>query len=584
MSEQFIGNYRVVNMVGQGGMGKVYLAVHKDVPNLRVILKILSDPRLADRFKQEADKLALLDGHPNICQIKHFFHHGEDLVIAMEYIDGATLDERLKSDKRVPIAEAVRIVSDMLAILSYAHEREISHRDIKPSNVMIDKSGQVKIIDFGIAKGKSDPNLTMTGASLGTPAYMAPEQFIPTDSTDYALADIYACGITLYQMVTGELPFKGDNEFVLRDAKLMGTVTPPRSLNPGVSKELEGIILKAIDKDPSQRYASAEEMRKALQAVHRDDSLKADKPTQSVQQTPLPKKPAGSKKKPPIAMLLLIPSVIVVIAVGAWFLFLRGGEAGPPAAPELMGPPDGARFTDADSVPIVWSATAGTGGRYMIEYANDSLFDMPKKFSWNDSTFTFPPGQDPGVYYWQVTPTNADGTEGTPSARRTFTIKSTGPPQGTVVVDVDPSGDIYVGGQLLARDQSSASTTLDTGLYDVRVDNAESKEKTLRDTVRVTAGGEVSRDFRFTFAENKPTPPKPAIKPREVRVGSRPRGAKIYVDDELQPVQTNNTVWLKPGRHVVKVSMELNGVEQTRTKTLEISADSVYKVLFEFEQ
>ena len=192
MTEQLIGNYKILDKIGAGGMAKVYLAVHKDVPNLKVILKILTDSRLVERFKQEADKLALLDGNPNICRIKHFFNHGEDIVIAMEYIDGITLDKKIKTDGRITIDESLRIIRDVLGVLAFAHGKGIYHRDIKPSNIMLDSEGNVKVIDFGIAKAKSDPNLTIAGTSCGTPPYMAPEQFTPSEDTNYALVDVYA--------------------------------------------------------------------------------------------------------------------------------------------------------------------------------------------------------------------------------------------------------------------------------------------------------------------------------------------------------------------------------------------------------
>jgi serine/threonine protein kinase len=264
MSEEYIGSYKVLEKLGAGGMAQVFLAVHQDVPNLKVVLKVLSDPRLGERFKQEADKLALLDGHPNICRIKHFFSHGDDIVIAMEYIDGVTLEEKIDSMRRLEVQEAVQICGDVLDILSFAHQKDIYHRDIKPGNIMVDKSGQVKVIDFGIAKGKTDPNLTIAGTACGTPAYMAPEQFNPTDQADYALWDIYAVGTTLYMMLTGECPFKGDNPFALRDAKLFSDPPSPRSLNPEIPKPLEDIVLKSLARESNQRYQTADEMRTAL--------------------------------------------------------------------------------------------------------------------------------------------------------------------------------------------------------------------------------------------------------------------------------------------------------------------------------
>ncbi len=267
MDQEYLGSYRILKKIGSGGMAKVYLAVHQDVPNLKVILKILDDPRLGQRFRQEADKLALLDGHPNICRIKHFFSHGDDTVIAMEFIDGVTLEDKLKTDGRFSVDETLHIISEVLDILGFAHNKGIYHRDIKPGNIMLNKEGRVKIIDFGIAKGKTDPNLTVAGTACGTPAFMAPEQFAPTADTDYALVDIYAAGTTAFVMLTGEAPFKGDNPFIIRDAKL--TTEPPgvRSICSQIPKELDQIILKSLARETADRYQTAREMKAAIDAM-----------------------------------------------------------------------------------------------------------------------------------------------------------------------------------------------------------------------------------------------------------------------------------------------------------------------------
>ncbi|MCK4538964.1 MAG: serine/threonine protein kinase [Candidatus Krumholzibacteria bacterium] len=264
MTERQIGNYKILKQIGVGGMAKVYLAVHKDVPNLKLVLKILSNSQHAERFMQEADKLALLDGNPNICQIRHFFDHEDELVIAMEYIDGSSLEQMIEEKDSFSITESLKIVTDLLGGLAPAHSQNIYHRDLKPGNIMFDGKGVLKIIDFGIAKGKTDPQMTIVGTAAGTPEYMAPEQFTGGEDLDYSKCDIYAVGTILYRLITGELPFKGANEFVLRDAKMFEEPPVPSSLAGNISKELDKVILKAIDKDPGARFSSMEEMRTEL--------------------------------------------------------------------------------------------------------------------------------------------------------------------------------------------------------------------------------------------------------------------------------------------------------------------------------
>jgi serine/threonine protein kinase len=321
MEEQFIGNYKILKKIGAGGMAKVYLAVHKDVPNLKVVLKILTDSRLADRFRQEADKLALLDGHPNICRIKHFFNHGDDLVIAMEYIEGDTLDEVLKKEGKLPISEALRITAHVLDILETAHQKDIYHRDIKPSNIMVDKVGNVKIIDFGIAKSKGDPSLTIAGTACGTPSYMAPEQFGAGEDFDFALVDIYAVGTTLFQLTTGELPFRGENQFVIRDAKLSAEAPSPRKFNPEISRELEAVILKSLRKDPVDRFQSALEMKRAISPLMKEQKAVVTGETDRVEAYREP-----VKKSKTLPIVIGIAAVIVVAAILIYMLISPARE------------------------------------------------------------------------------------------------------------------------------------------------------------------------------------------------------------------------------------------------------------------
>ncbi len=338
MDNESIGSYRILRQIGAGGTAKVYLAVHQDVPNMQVILKILSDPRLGDRFLQEADKLALLDGHPNICRIKHFFNHGDETVIAMEYIDGASLDQRIKEARQLSVTDSLRIAAEVLDILDFAHRKKIYHRDIKPGNIMIDSRGQTKVIDFGIAKAETDPNLTAVGSCCGTPAYMAPEQFNPTEDTNNALIDIYAVGSTLYVMLTGQVPFGGDNPFAIRDAKMFEDPPSPRQSNSLVTQELEDVILKSLARDPSQRYQTCREMINALKGL--SDSpigemtaqqlVTPDSATEEFVTPPAGTRSKKTKKKKPSKPLLigLIGASVVAIAAVLYFGLGRSDNGG----------------------------------------------------------------------------------------------------------------------------------------------------------------------------------------------------------------------------------------------------------------
>ena len=588
MSEQIIGNYRVIKQIGAGGMAKVYLAVHREIANLKVILKILSDPRLVERFKQEADKLALLDGHANICRIKHFFTHGDDVVIAMEYIDGVTLEEKLENEGELGIEEAITITAEVLDILHFAHERGIYHRDIKPGNIMIDQSGTVKIIDFGIAKAKSDPNLTIAGTACGTPAYMAPEQFTPSEDTDYARVDIYAAGATLFKMLTRELPHKGENEFALRDAKLFQDPVKPRSVRPGISRELENCILRSIAKLPEDRYATAAEMRDCLLAIAGKGQEKQGEHTVGMVDTAKsPKRPKGSGSSKKL-LAIMLPSVLVVIVAIGWSLgWFEGGEAPkPPDLVTVLSPTDGAVFVDDATPTLTWQADPTSGANYIVEYATDSLFSDSRTLSGgNSGHFDFPAKLDNGKYYYRLYALGADGRRSDPSPARTFAIEvaEAAPAKGTISIALAPRGDVYINGERVARRTTSFDTLIDTGSYNIRVANTASVEGAFTEPLAVTTDQTTARSYRFKMAPRPDPNARSEPEPGEVRVGSKPRGAAIYIDGQLQEQQTNYTFWLEPGRHVIRATLDMGHEILEREDTIEVVSDSTHKVLFDFE-
>jgi len=573
MAEQLIGNYKVLKQIGAGGMAKVYLAVHKDIPNLKVILKILSDPRLVQRFKQEADKLALLDGNPNICRIKHFFTHGEDVVIAMEYIDGQTLDDKLKTEGQMAIGESVRVVREVLSILQFAHERGIYHRDIKPSNVMIDSSGTVKIIDFGIAKGESDPNLTIAGTACGTPAFMAPEQFTPSDDTNYALVDVYACGVTLYRMLTGELPFKGDNEFAIRDAKLFTDPANPRSLASGISSKLEACILRSIAKDPEQRYQSADEMQKALKAVSGDSRARSDEAT-----TDFSTKSPKSSAKRRLSLIGGVVATVIAVIVTVWLVWMSGDPA-PPGSVSLLTPTDNELFTEMAAPTLTWSESPEDNASYILEYAGDSLFaDSRTVAGLTVAGFTFSSGLTNGQYYWRVYAVGGNGLRSEASIWRSFGIDMA-PLKGHLTIEIDPRGDIYLDDIQQARSKNRFEAEVDTGRHVIRVENRASRQKRFQDTLHIAPDESVTQSYRFTFLAT----PEPVVTTGEVRVGSKPGGATVYVDGELQVGTTPYTYLLASGRHIIRTTLVLDGDQVVRADTIQVVTGGTQTLKFEFE-
>jgi len=264
---QSVGDYEVLSILGLGGMGKVYKVrnvISDRVEAMKVLLPDLtSHQSLADRFLREIRLLASLN-HPNIAALRTALTYENQLVMIMEFVEGETLANRIA---RAPIstAEAVNYSEQILAALSYAHKHNIIHRDIKPANMMLTPQGVVKLMDFGIARSGTDGSLTSTGTTLGSLNYMPPEQ-VRGEAAD-ARSDIYSFGISLYELLTGKLPFQGDSQYSLMTAQLNQQPPSPISLRADVPPALNEIILMAMAKEPGERFQSADAFCNALKSV-----------------------------------------------------------------------------------------------------------------------------------------------------------------------------------------------------------------------------------------------------------------------------------------------------------------------------
>jgi len=566
MNDKQIGDYKILKQIGAGGMARVYLGVHKDVPNLKVVLKVLSDPRQAERFKQEADKLALLDRHPHICKIKHFFNHGEELVIVMEYIEGNTLKELLEEKGTLSIQEAVNITCDLISALEPAHRQGIYHRDIKPGNIMFKESGQVKIIDFGIAKGKTDPSLTIVGTAAGTPDYMAPEQFASSVDIDYAKSDIYAVGTMLYRMVTGELPFKGDNEFMLRDAKMLETPVKPSKLNGEISKELDRIILKSISSKPEDRFDSVAEMKDRLREICQ--ARKAAETIASIRE-PERREPekvsrGGGKKK----VIYISTAAVLAAAIAMYFLLIR-----PSPAPT---------------------------GRIDLTVTPASDIYVDEKLAGRSSSFQSLKLEQ-GMHIIRVENRSALFTKeivDTVLLRRNETMSRDYTFDGGIDISVSPSGTIFLADRLISESSTGESLPLPPGTHVIRVRNDRaSGKKEFIDTVQIAANRMVERNYSFNLAETEEQredkgqrgseregsgEKKPVVRktPGRLLVGSRPRAGEIYIDGVLQKYKTPYTFNLPPGRHTVRVVIVEEGKTYEHLYRVEIKSGETERINF----
>lgn len=260
MIGRIVGNYKIIQALGEGGVGMVYKGIDTMLDR-EVAIKVLrpelaSQTSIVERFRSEAVTLAKLN-HPNIATLFSLFRDGQDLLMVLEFLKGETLDHTLYRRGKIPTEEAIPIFCQGLEGINYAHKLGIVHRDIKPGNMMLTEEGILKVLDFGIARLLGSNRMTRVGNVIGTLEYMSPEQ-VRGHETD-ARSDIYGMGIMLYEMLTGKLPFESENDFALMKMQTENIPTPPTHLNPDIPSEIEFAIMKSVAKDPNQRFQSAGE-------------------------------------------------------------------------------------------------------------------------------------------------------------------------------------------------------------------------------------------------------------------------------------------------------------------------------------
>ena len=269
-----IGHLRVIASIGVGGMGAVWHAVD-ELLDRHVALKVIrpelmSRPGLAERFRSEAIVLARLQ-HPCIAALYGLEKRGDEFVMVMEYVDGDTLDHRVAVQGVLPWPEATRITRAVLDALDHAHESGVIHRDIKPANVMITRAGRVKVMDFGIARLVGAQRQTRTGAAVGTPSYMSPEQLLGQEVD--GRADVYAVGTLLYELTTGHLPFEVEGDYLRMIAQLQQIPSAPSSHRAELPGGLDAIVARALQKEPDDRYATSGDFRDALEELEREHGV-----------------------------------------------------------------------------------------------------------------------------------------------------------------------------------------------------------------------------------------------------------------------------------------------------------------------
>jgi len=317
-----ISHYKILEKLGEGGMGVVYKALDTKLER-EVALKFLPPHLSASeqdkaRFIQEAKAAATLN-HPNICTVYAIDEHEKQLFIAMQYVDGQLLRDRMYGLSQ---KQALEIGIQVAEGLAAAHEKGVVHRDIKPENIMVRKDGIAQIMDFGLAKLKGVSRLTKEGSTVGTAGYMSPEQIQGQDADHRS--DIFSLGVLLYEMLTGQLPFKGVHETAIAYEIVNVDATPMSMVKPETHPDLDRIVLECLEKDPSERFQSAAEIAKELKRYKRESSRQRTTRTVAARQFQIPSRdeqaepPQGghSPKRflwPLISGLLAVAVVVMAI-------------------------------------------------------------------------------------------------------------------------------------------------------------------------------------------------------------------------------------------------------------------------------
>lgn len=257
--------YEIVKSIGEGGMANVYLANDK-ILDRKVAIKVLrgdlsADEKFVRRFQREALSVSNLS-HPNIVEVYDVGEEDGQYYIVMEYIEGKTLKQLLNKRESLTLTEVIDIMTQLTDGIAHAHESYIIHRDIKPQNIMIEDDGKIKITDFGIAMALNATQITQTNSVMGSVHYLPPEQASGKGAT--IKGDIYSLGILMYELLTGTVPFKGDNAVEIALKHMKDKIPSVRKQNPAIPQSVENIILKAAAKNPRNRYETAREMHEDL--------------------------------------------------------------------------------------------------------------------------------------------------------------------------------------------------------------------------------------------------------------------------------------------------------------------------------
>lgn len=501
----FAGRYQILEELGRGGMGRVYKALDNEI-NENIAIKVLNpeislDAQTIERFRNEL-KVARKIIHLNICRLYDLNKEGGNYFITMEYVSGEDLKNTILRVGQLSIGKSLIIVKQICQGLAAAHHLGVVHRDLKPHNIMIDRNGDARIMDFGIARTLKAEGLTESGVLIGTPEYMSPEQALGEEIDERS--DIYSLGIILFELLTGTVPFKGDTAVSVALKQKTDPPPIPKTLNSHISDDLNHLILKCLEKDKKQRYKNAEEVISEINSIERGVPT-----TDKV----LPEKEKEAKKprKPFLKRMIPVGLVLAaVIIIGGYFLLQW-----------LQGPK-----TNAAAV--------------------DKTEEIKQKEELSQKT----PSEEPSKEEQKQSPEESLKELAKP------TVVQTGK-KGFINIDTSPAGaTIYVND----KSQGTAPTRseLPPGTYKIRIKHPNYQEK--QEEVSIKEGETFTKEYVLRpvyILDIKTTPPDAVVKLDGVFKGETPllvRWTKATCRLEIEKIgwaSVNESMSLKPGKNSI---------------------------------
>lgn len=572
MGDSVIGTevegYRIQEVLGRGGMGVVYkaedIALSRSVALKRIDPSLANDESFLRRFRSEAQALARIDS-TYIVRVHALRQTDIGLLIVMEYVDGGTLKDVILEGP-MDWQEALPIIKQMLTALEHAHGAEVIHRDIKPRNVMLSAEGTVKVTDFGLAKvHRSDSRETVTQGVHGTLNYMSPEQVQGSADLDHR-SDLYSLGMTIYEMLTGELPFDEDSsEFTKMRSIVEEEFPPPDEVRPDLSEGISSLVMKALEKSPDDRFQSAEVMRDAFDAFEEKQSSSEATPHAHDRV-----EAGGAMDGRQWRQVGVVIALVALLGIGGYFVYTPGtgtssagvaeteeGSSSTQARIKVSTEPIGADIYHQGELLGVTPFTHTVQGKLdTLRIQKQGYEETTVTVDGTRASLTVPLEQEgPGQTVADAqspeestkTGPQADNGSDSGGGETSEATSDPAPPpeQGTLILDARPSGTVFVDGEAHSAGQS---IRVPTGTHKLRFEHPE--YDTVKDTtVRVAPDDTHELTCYFTH---------------EVTVRAQPSWASVYLNGENTTKDTPYNTELGPGRHQIRAHVaEQRGWEVT---------------------